>query len=80
LTPPDTPTPSSPSSRDAVAERLRTLLTAHGVNVRYDSGLNELLAALKIGEQIPVEAFAVVTDVLFHLLADNQRQHSENAS
>jgi type III secretion system FlhB-like substrate exporter len=64
---------------DAIVARIRELARAHGANIQHDSGLAELLVSLKINEQVPIAPFAVAADLLFHLLAADQRPASETA-
>lgn len=69
----------SPIVADAIVARIRELARAHGANVQNDAGLAELLAALKISNDVPVAPFAVAADLLFHLLAADQRLQNESA-
>lgn len=62
------------SGRGALAERILELAFAHGVKVREDADLAELLAAVEIGQQIPIAAFAAVAEILFYLYRANERQ------
>ena len=75
-TPPsDTPAPDVVA--DAIVARIRELSQSHNINLQEDAGLAELMAGLKIGDQVPVAAFAVAADLLFHLLAADQRPVAE---
>ena len=67
------PDPSSDNVADAIVARIRELARGHGAKVRDDVGLAELLADLRIGDQVPIAAFAVAADLLFHLLAADQQ-------
>jgi type III secretion system FlhB-like substrate exporter len=69
--------PSSDIVADAIVARIRDLAHAHGSNIREDAGLAELLADLRLSEQVPIAAFAVAADLLFHLLAVDQRLQNE---
>lgn len=62
------------TGRGALAERILELAFAHGVKVREDADLAEILAAVEIGQQIPVAAFAAVAEILFYLYRANERQ------
>ncbi|HEX3969790.1 MAG TPA: hypothetical protein VHX19_00625 [Stellaceae bacterium] len=62
---------------DAIVARIRELARVHGTNIQTDSGLADLLASLKIGEQVPIGPFAVAADLLFHLLTADQRPQAE---
>lgn len=61
------------SGRGAVAERILELAFAHGIKVREDADLAEILSVVEIGEQIPVAAFAAVAEILFYILRANQK-------
>jgi flagellar biosynthesis protein len=61
------------SGRGAIAERILELAAAHGVKVREDADLAEVLAAVEIGRQIPVAAFAAVAEILAYLYRANAR-------
>ena len=73
------PEPSSDTVADAIVARIGELARAHGTNVQDDIGLAKLLAMLKIGDQVPIAPFAVAADMLFHLLAADQRPQLEAA-
>ena len=73
------PAPSADPVADAIVARIRELARAHGANIQNDGGLAELLAALKISDQVPIAPFAVAADLLFHLLAADQRPQHEAA-
>jgi len=62
------------SGRGAVADRILELAFAHGVKVREDADLAEVLAAVDIGQQIPLAAFAAVAEILFYIYRANERQ------
>lgn len=62
------------SGRGAVAERILELAFAHGVKVREDADLAEILAAVEIGQQIPLAAFAAVAEILFYIYRANERR------
>ncbi|HUJ97961.1 MAG TPA: EscU/YscU/HrcU family type III secretion system export apparatus switch protein [Stellaceae bacterium] len=62
------------SGRGALAERILALAFAHGVKVREDADLAEILAAVEIGQQIPIAAFVAVAEILFYLYRANERQ------
>jgi type III secretion system FlhB-like substrate exporter len=65
---------------DAIVARIRELARAHGTNIQTDSGLADLLATLKIADQVPIAPFAVAADLLFHLLAADQRPQTDATS
>ena len=61
------------SGRGAVAESILALAFAHGVKVREDGDLAELLTAVDVGEDIPIEAFLAVAEVLSYVYRANQQ-------
>ncbi|MEX2644150.1 MAG: EscU/YscU/HrcU family type III secretion system export apparatus switch protein [Acetobacterales bacterium] len=69
------------SGRGTVAEQILALAFANGVKVREDADLAELLAAIDIDSEIPVEAFAAVAEVLAYVYRVNARPapHEESA-
>jgi len=69
--------PPSDNVADAIVARIRELARGHNATVRDDVGLAELLTDLGVKEQVPIAAFAVAADLLFHLLAADQRPQSE---
>ena len=73
------PASSADPVADAIVARIRELARAHGTNIQNDAGLAELLVALKISDQVPIAPFAVAADLLFHLLAADQRPQLEAA-
>lgn len=65
------------SGRGAIAERILELAFAHGIPVRADADLAEILTAVEIGQQIPIAAFAAVAEILFHIYRANERQATQ---
>jgi len=67
----DEATPDAPaiaaSGRGALARQIVDLAFEHGVKVREDPDLVEILSTLEIGEQIPAVAFAAVAEILAHV-------------
>ena len=61
------------TGRGPIAERILELAREHGIAVRENADLAEMLEAVGIGEQIPVAAFAVVAEILFYVLQANGR-------
>lgn len=68
------------SGRGHVAERILELAFAHGIKVREDADLAEILAAVEVGEQIPIAAFTAVAEILFHLYRANQQRAAATAA
>lgn len=61
------------SGRGLIAARILELAAAHGIAVREDADLAQMLSAVKVGEHIPVAAFTVVAQILFYILKANGR-------
>lgn len=61
------------SGRGELAERILALAGQHGVPVHEDPDLVELLAAAELGEEIPVELYHAVAQLLTFLDALNRR-------
>lgn len=49
------------------AERILALARDHGVPVREDADLLQLLAACEVGDEIPLELYTVVAELLAYL-------------
>ena len=61
------------SGRGPIAERIIELAKSHGIAVRENADLAQMLEAIGLGEHIPVAAFAVVAEILFYILQANGR-------
>jgi len=59
--------------RGAIAEQILEIAFAHGVKVREDANLAELLSAIDIDSDIPAEAFAAVAEILVYVYRANGR-------
>ena len=57
----------SAAGRGPIARQILAVADRHGVAVRRDRALAEVLAPLEIGSAIPVAAFAAVAEILAHL-------------
>jgi len=64
--------------RGAVAEQILQIAFAHDVKVREDADLAELLSAIDIDSEIPVEAFAAVAEILAYVYRANHAAPLEN--
>ncbi|PWR19808.1 EscU/YscU/HrcU family type III secretion system export apparatus switch protein [Zavarzinia compransoris] len=63
-----------------VAERIVELALAHGVKVREDADLVEILERVDLDEAIPLEAFAAVAEILAQVyLANNRLREAHKA-
>lgn len=56
-----------------VAEQILQIAFAHGVKVREDADLVEILSVLDIDSVIPVEAYAAVGEILSYVYRANAR-------
>lgn len=65
------------SGRGWIAEKILEVAFAHGVKVREDADLAEILAAVDLDEEIPVEAFIAVAEILRYVYAANGTQPPE---
>jgi flagellar biosynthesis protein len=61
------------TGRAAVAEQILAIAFAHGVKVRQDADLVEILARLEVDSAIPVEAFAAVAEILAYIYRAERR-------
>jgi len=59
------------SGHGALAEQILALAFANGVKVREDADLVEILAALPVDTEIPLEAFAAVAEILAYVYRAN---------
>lgn len=62
------------SGRGSVADQIMAVAQAAGITVRQDADLAEVLVALEVGSDIPVEAFAAVAEILSYIYRANQYQ------
>lgn len=59
------------SGKGAVAEQILRIAFAKGIKVREDADLAELLSAVDIDSEIPIEAFAAVAEILAYVYRAN---------
>ncbi len=64
------------SGKGAVAEQVRQIALAHGIEVRKDPDLAQLLSVIDVDSQIPVEAFAAVAEILAYVYRANGKDIS----
>lgn len=57
--------------RGAIAEQILQIAFAQGVKVRQDADLAEILSAIDIDSEIPIEAFAAVAEILTYVYRAN---------
>lgn len=59
------------SGKGAVAEQIVQLAFAHGIKVRSDAELVEILGLLEVDSLIPLEAYAAVAEILSYVYRAN---------
>jgi len=59
------------SGRGAVAEQILQIAFEQGVRVREDADLAQVLSLMDVGDEIPVEAFAAVAEILTYVYRAN---------
>jgi len=59
------------TGRDGVAERILEIAFANGVKVRQDADLVEILAAVDLDAEIPMEAIVAVAEILARVYEAN---------
>ena len=64
--------------RGAIAEQIIAVAEEHGVAIRRDKDLVEILDQLDINTPIPVAAFAAVAEILAHLYRVNEKMGKDN--
>jgi flagellar biosynthesis protein len=60
------------AAQGALAERLLEIAFEHGIPVRQDADLAEIIAAMEIDSEIPVAAFAAVAEILSYVYRLNR--------
>ncbi len=76
--PGDSPRPQvTASGRGALAEQILEIAFARGVKVREDADLAEILAAIEVESEVPVEALAAVAEILTHVYRANAAARDE---
>ena len=59
------------AGRGALAEQILEIAFARGVKVREDAELAEILAAIEVDSEVPVEALAAVAEILSYVYRAN---------
>lgn len=60
------------SGRGLLAEQILEIAKAEGIPIQEDADLVEILAATEVGEEIPVDAFVAVAEILRYVYALNR--------
>jgi len=61
------------SGKGVIAEKIIATAREAGIHIQEDANLVELLAKVQIGEQIPVELYQTVAEVLAFVYRMNER-------
>lgn len=61
--------------RGSIAEQILQIAFANGVKVREDADLAELLSAIDIDSEIPLEAFSAIAEILAYVYRANNTLH-----
>lgn len=59
------------SGRGAFAEQILQIAWANGIKVREDADLVEILTAIEVDTEIPIEVFAAVAEILSYVYRAN---------
>ncbi len=70
----------SASGRGPVAERIIALAAEHGIPIREDADLAELLGQLDLDSVIPTEAFVAVAEILSYIYRQNGKLKESRAT
>ena len=77
------PRPKSPrvgaTGRGPVAEQILAIAFEKGVPVREDSDLAQILAAVELDAEIPIDALAAVAEILSYVYRANRTWSGEDA-
>ena len=61
------------SGKGAVAEQILQMAFDQGIKVREDADLAQVLSLMDVGEEIPIEAFAAVAEILSYVYQANNQ-------
>lgn len=64
------------SGRGAIAEQIINVAFEHGVKVREDADLVEILELVDVDSPIPLEAFTAVAEILAYVYMANNQQRA----
>lgn len=56
-----------------IASRIIALAKEHGIEIRQDADLLQILKAVDINQEIPIEAFAAVAEILSYIYQQNAK-------
>ncbi len=63
--------------KGTIADQIRALAEAHGIPIREDPDLVQLLAAVELDSPIPIETFQAVAEILSYIYRVNGRLRSD---
>lgn len=63
--------------RGGIADRIRELAVEHGIPIRQDDALVELLAQVDLDREIPQELYAAVAEILSWIYRANEAMKQE---
>ncbi len=66
------------TGRGKVAEQILAIAFEHGVKVREDADLAEILAVLEVDSVVPVEVLATISEILAYVYRANAALLEEN--
>lgn len=59
--------------QDEIASRIIAIAQEHGIEIRQDQDLLQILKAVDINQEIPIEAFAAVAEILSYIYQQNAK-------
>lgn len=62
------------TGREKIAEQIIALAEEHGIEIKRDSDLAEILSKLEIDSLIPFEAYASVAEILSYIYRKNSEK------
>jgi len=56
-----------------IAERIVAIAKEHGLEIRQDADLLQILKTVEINQEIPIEAFAAVAEIISYIYRQNAK-------
>ena len=69
----------SASGRGVIAEKIIALAQEHGIPIKNDPDLVQVLSKLKVGSEIPVELYRAVAEILAFIYSVNESAPDKNS-
>ncbi len=66
--------------RGRVAEQILEIAFSHGIKVREDADLAQMLSVVDVDSEIPLEAFAIVAEILTYVYEANNAMSPASSS